>query len=228
MTGVPKIALDIYTFMGVWPSSQFEDYGFIQIPFFVNERTCSRQNWLKISLSALLSFGLWRNLVLALPFMARFRVYLSAIVFFSLTAFATFCIAIQQASSVWFSIWLTLCVAFFGYGAWQMLLIEYKNIRFLKVVQIKDELGRDVIRMHECSDITDSNSVFATTPIIRAIAKVILLYQLYVTEQTVSVRDNDEFARLLGNSWQDAERLYVVRRFPISSLWHIRLCRIVN
>lgn len=131
MNEIEKDALSIARYMGFRYFHIAENIVIVHMPKnTANNTEYDGVDWLRIVISALFSFGVFRSIVQQQSFKTRISIYLYTVVFWLLCALTVF-ILILCLNGVWaYSILAAICSCLLSYAAFQMLNLEYKNLGF--------------------------------------------------------------------------------------------------
>lgn len=87
-------------------------------------------DWLKILISMLFSFGIFRNSVYGQPFVRRFHIYFAIIWFWILTAFILGILIGYWTNTILWGLLAFIAISMLSYGGIQMLDNESKSLRY--------------------------------------------------------------------------------------------------
>lgn len=130
MNYIDKECLSKARFLGVRYYSTSDYVVVVQIPTNQEQLKHNKSafRWLKVLLSAVFSFGIFRSIVFELSFRKRIRIYTSTILFWFICAILIAILTAIISKSFSLFVLALFATILMSYGAFQMLSMEYKRL----------------------------------------------------------------------------------------------------
>lgn len=173
---------------------------------------------IKAFVSAVFSFGVFKDSIKHFGFTTRLRLYYATIIFWITIASFVGILVYSSSRSIGLSSLIFACISLLSYGAFQKIALEYKSLRFFKYNRDTSGLwDRSVIC--EIYNPHQKRLVDYLLPILPPIRSIVLLNKLFCCSQSISESD-EELSKYLKHSLKDSEQLYIASR---SSIYRIDL-----
>lgn len=211
MNEVEKETLSIARYMGFQYFHIAENIAIVHMAKnnFTNRTEDFRLDWLRIVISALFSFGIFRHIVLKQLYKTRINIYIVTIVFWLLCALALSISILCLNGSGTYAILAFASSCLMSYAAFQMLNMEYKNLEFSTYT--KDVHGIWILSQRNEFDTLGSKSYLDfLIPARGFIEHLRFLYAISNCKHSIISSKLDVY-KFLDQSIKSSELLYVVK-----------------